>query len=79
MQTTLSQLSTDEFEQLIERTIDKRFEVWFAQLADALSGSREEDTAELKPEFAASLRRVLQQAHAGEGVDLKTFREQIGR
>lgn len=79
MQKTLSQLSTDEFEQLIERTIDKRFEVWFAQLADALSGAREEDTAELKPEFAESLRRALRQARSGEGVTLQSFREQLGR
>jgi hypothetical protein len=78
MQKTLSQLSTDEFEQLVERTIDKRFEVWFAQLADALTGSRE-DTAPLKPELAESLRRALQQARAGEGVTLRSFREQTNR
>ena len=79
MQKTLSQLSTDELEQLIGRTIDKRFEVWFAQLVDALSGSRDEDEAQLRPDFAASLRRSLEQARTGEGVDLKTFREQLAR
>lgn len=79
MQKTLSQLSTDEFEHLIERTIDKRLEVWFTQLADALSGSREEDTAPLETEFAESLRRALQQTRAGEGITLRAFREQINR
>jgi hypothetical protein len=77
MQKTLSQLSTDEFEQLVEHAIDKRLEVWFTQLSDALTGARDEDNAELSPEFAVSLRHALDQARAGEGVDLKTFREQM--
>ena len=72
-------LSAKEFEQLVERTIDRRFEVWLTQLTDALIGLPEEETAELQPEFAASLKRSLEQARSGEGIDLKTFREQIGR
>jgi len=75
----LGTLSAKEFEQLVERTIDRRFEVWLTQLTDALIGLPEEETAELQPEFAASLKRSLEQARSGEGIDLKTFREQIGR
>jgi hypothetical protein len=47
MEKTLGELSTKEFEQLVERTIDRRFEVWLTQLADALTGLREEENAEL--------------------------------
>jgi hypothetical protein len=75
----LGTLSAKEFEQIVERTIDWRFEVWLTQLADALIGLPEEETAELQPEFAASLKRSLEQASSGEGIDPKTFREQIGR
>jgi len=79
MERALETLSTREFEKLVERTIDRRFEVWLTQLMDALLGSEEEERAELQPEFAASLRRSLEQARLGEGIDLQTFREQIGR
>jgi len=79
MERALETLSTGEFEKLVERTIDTRLEVWLTQLMDALLGSEEEESAELQPEFAASLRRSLEQARSGEGTDLKTFREQIGR
>jgi hypothetical protein len=79
MERALETLSTEEFEELVERAIDKRLEVWLTQLTDALIGSQEEESAELQPEFAASLRRSLEQARSGEGVDLRTFREQIGR
>jgi hypothetical protein len=48
------------------------------QLTDALIGTSEEDLP-LQPEFAASLRRSLEQARSGEGVDLDAFREQLGR
>ena len=40
MERALETLSTEEFEELVERTIDKRFEVWFTQLMDALIGSQ---------------------------------------
>jgi len=79
MERALETLSTEEFKELVERTIDKRLEVWLTQLMDALLGSQEEESTELQPEFAASLRRSLEQARLGESIDLKTFREQIGR
>ena len=79
MERALAALSAEEFEQLVERTIDRRLEIWLTQLMDTLTGSQEEKSAELQPEFAASLRRSLEQSRSGEGIDLRTFREQIGR
>ena len=79
MEKTLVELSAKEFEALVERTIDRRLEIWLTQVMDALTGSQEEETAKLQPEFAASLRRSLEQARSGEGIDLQTFRDQIGR
>ena len=121
MEKALEALSAEEFEQLVERTIDRRLEVWLTQLMDALLDSQttdednlerfigmwadftpEEDhvfktilekrtshfagreiklgrSAELQPKFAASLRQCLEQARSGEGIDLITLREQIGR
>jgi hypothetical protein len=75
---TLVELSASEFEELVERTIDRCIDVWFTQLIDALTGLQEEEGAELQHEFAASLRRASEQARSGEGIDLKTFRDQIG-
>jgi hypothetical protein len=40
---------------------------------DALLGLQEEESAELQPEFAASLRRSLEQARLGEGIDLQNL------
>ena len=77
MQTALAELSAEQFEQLIERAIDRRFEVWLGQLLDALDGDGEEDSAKLRPEFAQSLKKSIEQAHHGEGLDLRTFREQL--
>ena len=79
MEKTLEALSAKEFEELVERTIDRRLEVWLTQLMDAFIALQDEENAELQPEFAASLRRALEQARSGEGIDLKTFRDQIGR
>ena len=79
MEKALGALSTEEFEELVERTTDRRLEVWLTQLMDALVGWQAEDSTELQPEFAASLRRSLEQARSGEGIALTTFREQIGR
>ena len=79
MEKTLGALSAKEFEELVERTIDRHLEVWLTQLADALIGWQEEESAELQPEFAASLKRALEQARSGEGIDLKSFRDQMGR
>lgn len=121
MERALATLSSEEFEELIERTIDRRLEAWLTQLMDALTGwqttdednlerfigmwadfTPEEDRVfqtileerasyfsgreielgkgtELQPEFAASLRQSLEQARSGEGIDLRSFRDQIGR
>ena len=76
MNKTLSQLSTNEFETLVERTVDKRLEVWMTQLMDALT-SIDEPASELRPEFAESLRKAIKQSQAGEGMDLKSFRDEI--
>ncbi|MEA3396352.1 MAG: hypothetical protein U9R05_02715 [Chloroflexota bacterium] len=79
MERALATLSTHEFEELVEHTIDKRLEVWLTQLTDALMGLQDEGNAELRPEFAASLRHSLEQARSGRSVALKAFREQLGR
>ncbi|MBL7201092.1 MAG: hypothetical protein ISS56_13215 [Anaerolineae bacterium] len=71
-------LSKQELEELVERTIDRRLEVWLTQLTDALIGDSEEEGGALRPEYAASLRRALEQARSGEGMDLDAFREQLG-
>ena len=41
MSKTLDQLSTNEFETLLERAVDRRLEVWMAQLMDALTSMDE--------------------------------------
>ena len=79
MEKALRELSAGEFEELVERTIDRRLEVWLTQLVDALISLQEEESAELQPEFAASLKRSLEQARLGKGIDLETFRDQIER
>jgi len=79
MEKALVELSVKEFETLVEHTIDRRLEVWFAPLVDTWADAHEEKGAKFQTEFAASLRRALEQARLGEGVDLGTFREQIGR
>lgn len=76
MNKTLNQLSADEFEDLVERAVDKRLEVWMTQLMDALT-SIDEPASEIRPEFAESLRKAIQQSETGEGMDLKSFRDEI--
>ena len=76
MNKTINQLSTNEFETLVERVVDKRLEVWMTQLMDALT-SIDEPASELRPEFADSLRKAIKQSQAGEGLDLKSFRDEI--
>ncbi len=71
-------LSKEEFKELVEHTIDHRMEIWLVQLTDALIGTSE-DELPLQPEFAAALRRSLEQARSREGTDLDTFRKQLGR
>lgn len=73
----LGVLSTEEFEELVERAIDRRLEVWFTQLMDALIGLQEEEDTALNLEFADALRLSLEQARSGKGVDLGIFRSQI--
>ena len=76
MNKTLAELSTEEFEIMIGQAIDKRLEIWLTQLMDALSGEQQEEK-EFRPEFAASLKRSLEQMHSGEGVDIRTIRDRI--
>ena len=71
-------LSKQELKDLVEQTIDRRMQVWLVQLTDALVGNSEEEL-ELRPEFAASLRRALEQARCGEDMDLGDFCEQLER
>jgi len=72
-------LSKQELKELVERTVDRRMEVWLTQLTDALIGVSEEESSALRPEFAASLRRAVEQARSGQGMDLDAFRKQLGR
>lgn len=76
MERALGTLSTKEFEELIEHTIDRRLGVWLTQLTDAWVNHLDEENTNLRPEFAASLKRSLDQAQLGEGIDLETFRKQ---
>lgn len=79
MAKSLSELTAEEFEELVERTIDKRLEVWLTQLMDAFEGVSDENGDELRPEFAASLRRSLEQARSEVGTPLRKFRSELGR
>lgn len=74
----VSDLSTDEFEALVERAVDRRMQVWLIQVMDAL-GVDDENSAELKPEFAAALRRSMEEADRGDVLDLETFQAQLER
>ncbi len=73
----LGTLSTREFEELVEHTIDKRLEVWLTQLTDAWMNFPDEENATLRPDFVAALKRSREQAQNGEGIDLETFRKQF--
>lgn len=79
MAKSLGELTAEEFEELVERTIDRRFEVWLTQLMDAFEGASDENGDEFRPEFAASLRRSLAQARSEGGTPLTTFRSELGR
>lgn len=76
MNKTLGQLTSNEFEPLVERVVDKRLEVWMTQLMDALA-SIEEPSSELRPEFAETLRKAIKQSQAGEGMDFESFRKEV--
>ena len=75
MNKALNQLSTNEFESLVERAVDKRLGVWMTQLMDALT-SIDEPASELRPEFAESLRKAIKQSQTGEGMNLRSFRDE---
>jgi hypothetical protein len=77
MNKTLDQLSPSEFESLVERAVDRRLEIWMTQLMDALT-SIDEPEGELRPEFVESLRKAIKQSETGEGMDLKSFRKEVG-
>ena len=78
MENNLGQLSAREFEDLVGRVVDRRLQVWLTQLLDALGTSEDEESSELQPEFAASLRRDLEQSRRDEVIDLTTFRFGLG-
>ncbi len=77
METLVANLTTRELEALVEKAIDQRMEVWLTQLLDALYASPNERDDALQPSFAAALQRSLDQARAGEVMDLETFRTQL--
>jgi len=79
MSVTLGELSVEQVENLIERAVDRRLQVWLDQVLDALSALSEKETSDLRPEFADALRRSIAQAQRGEGTELRAFRERIGR
>lgn len=79
MEKTLAELSTHEFEDIVERAVDRRLEVWLTQLMDALLDSSGEDEATLNPQFAEALKESIDQANAGQGIGLHAFRAQLGR
>ena len=79
MDKTIADLSPAEFEEIVERTIDRRMQVWLTQILDAVSETDEEENAELQPEFAESLRRSLHQAEANQGISLEQLRKQLGK
>ena len=78
MEKTLAQLTASEFEDVVGRTIDQRLGIWFTQLIDAWTDLLDKEGGEIRSEFAVSLKIALEQVRAGEGTDLKTFREQLG-
>jgi hypothetical protein len=78
MTRSVSELSEQEFEELIGRVVDRRMQIWLDQFMDELRGLVDEDPAELHPEFATGLRRSIEQARRGEGVDLNTVRQRLG-
>lgn len=79
LSSTLSELSPEEFEELVEHTIDRRLEVWLTQMMDVLVGPQDEENADLRSELAGFLRRSLEQARLRQDVDTQTFEEQIER
>lgn len=77
MDGTIADLSTAEFERIVEQTIDRRMQVWLTQILDAISEMEDEKNSELQTEFAESLRRSIKQADAKQGVSLSALRNQL--
>lgn len=77
MNTTIAELSPHELEKLITIVIDRRMQVWLTQLLDAVGDVREEDEAELQPEFETSFKSALSQAKGGEVMTLDEFRRHL--
>ena len=77
MEKTISTMSPQEFEMMVEHAIDRRMQVWLTQLLDALGEFKEEDNAPLQPDFAAALERSVEQAAAGSVIDLNEFRRTL--
>ena len=73
MEKTISTMSPQEFETMVEHAIDRRMQVWLTQLLDALGEFKEEDNAPLQPDFVAALERSVEQAAAGSVIDLNEF------
>jgi len=69
----VADLSTEELEALVERAVERRLQVWFTRVMDALSGTGDEDVADLRPAFAAALRRAREQAQRGDTATLASF------
>jgi len=59
MERALEALSTEEFENLVERTIDKRLETWLTQLMDALTGSQTTDEDNLERFIFACWAKII--------------------
>ena len=77
MEKTVAMLSSQEFEHLLTQIIDNRMEVWFTQLLDTLSFTKEEDEAPLQAEFINSLNRAIEQVQTGNTIGLDSFRKQL--
>ncbi|MBX3002282.1 MAG: hypothetical protein KF893_27405 [Caldilineaceae bacterium] len=79
MDKTIASLSPAEFEKMVERTIDRRMQIWLTQILDAMSQMDEEENADFRPEFIESLRRSLYQADTNQGISLYELRKQLGQ
>ena len=77
MAKTIAEMSVQDLEELVDRLVQRRIEVLYVQLISAL-GLDDEDDLEFKPEFAEGLRRAIEQARAGDVIDLETARRQLG-
>ncbi len=77
MEKTISTMSPQEFETMVEQAIDRRMQVWLTQLLDALGDSGEGNNVPLQPDFVAALERSIEQARAGNVTDLYEFRRSL--